>query len=61
MVHHYSAPVGPSRFVDDCQAAGLADAEGVRGYDAMHLAAALVVCVNTFASSDGRLCAQAIL
>ena len=38
------------------QAADLAEAEGLRGYDAIHLAAALVVPVGTFASSDGRLC-----
>lgn len=41
------------------QAADLAEAEGLRGYDAIHLAAALLVPVDTFASSDRRLCAAA--
>lgn len=37
------------------QAADLAEAEGLRGYDAIHLTAALLVPVDTFASSDRRL------
>lgn len=40
-------------------AADLAEADGLRGDDAIHLAAALVVPVSTFASSDLRLCAAA--
>lgn len=40
-------------------AADLAEVEGLRGYDAIHLAAALLVPVDTFASSDGRLCEAA--
>jgi uncharacterized protein len=41
------------------QAADLAEAEGLRGYDAVHLAAALLVPVATVASSDSRLCEAA--
>ena len=41
------------------QSADLAEAEGLRGYDAIHLAAALLVPVDTFASSDSRLCEAA--
>lgn len=41
------------------QAADLAEAEGLRGYDALHLAAALLVQVDTFASGDARLCEAA--
>ena len=41
------------------QAADLAEAAGLRGYDAIHLAAALLVPVDTFASSDVRLCEAA--
>ena len=40
-------------------AADLAEAAGLRGYDAVHLAAALAVPVDTFASSDVRLCEAA--
>jgi predicted nucleic acid-binding protein len=38
------------------RAADLAEAESLRGYDAIHLAAALLLPVDTFASSDTRLC-----
>ena len=41
------------------QAADLAEAAGLRGYDAIHLAAALLVQVDTFASCDARLCEAA--
>jgi uncharacterized protein len=41
------------------QAADLAETAGLRGYDAIHLAAALVVPVDAFASSDSRLCKAA--
>jgi predicted nucleic acid-binding protein len=41
------------------RAADLAEAERLRGYDAIHLAAALVVPVDTLASSDSRLCEAA--
>lgn len=41
------------------RAADLAEAAGLRGYDAIHLAAALLVHVDTFASSDARLCEAA--
>jgi predicted nucleic acid-binding protein len=41
------------------QAAELAEAEGLRGYDAIHLAAALLLPVDTFTSSDRRLCESA--
>lgn len=40
-------------------AADLAETAGLRGYDAIHLAAALLVPVDTFASSDRRLCQAA--
>jgi len=42
------------------QAADLAEAAGLRGYDAIHLAAALLIHVDTFASSDARLCEAAV-
>ena len=41
------------------QAADLAETAGLRGYDAIHLAAALLVQVDTFASSDAPLCEAA--
>ena len=41
------------------RAANLAEAEGLRGYDAIHLTAALLLPVDTFASSDHRLCEAA--
>jgi predicted nucleic acid-binding protein len=41
------------------EAADLAEASALRGYDAVHLAAALAVPVDTFASSDARLCEAA--
>jgi predicted nucleic acid-binding protein len=41
------------------EAADLAEASGLRGYDAVHLAAALIVPVDAFASSDARLCEAA--
>jgi predicted nucleic acid-binding protein len=37
-------------------AAELAEAEALRGYDAVHLAAALAIDANVFASADGALC-----
>lgn len=40
-------------------AATLADAEGLRGYDAVHLAAALEVEATVFSSADTALCAAA--
>jgi uncharacterized protein len=42
-------------------AADLADADGLRGYDAVHLAAAVIVPVDTFASSDAELCEAALV
>lgn len=41
-------------------AADLAETDGLRGYDAVHLAAALLASVDTFASGDTRLCAAAL-
>jgi uncharacterized protein len=41
------------------RAADLAEDAGLRGYDAVHLAAALAVPVDTFASSDAKLCGAA--
>ena len=41
------------------RAADLAEDAGLRGYDAVHLAAALAVPVDTFASSDANLCGAA--
>jgi predicted nucleic acid-binding protein len=41
------------------EAADLAEASGLRGYDAVHLAAALAVPVDAYASSDARLCEAA--
>jgi len=38
------------------QAADLAEAAGLRGYDAVHLAAALAVPVDTLTSRDAKLC-----
>ena len=40
-------------------ASRLAEREGLRGYDAVHLAAALVVGVDAIASADTELCAAA--
>lgn len=37
-------------------AGALADAEGLRGYDAVHLATALAVDAEVFVCSDARLC-----
>jgi len=37
----------------------LADVEGLRGYDAIHLAAALTIDVTVLTSSDAALCAAA--
>lgn len=37
----------------------LAETEGLRGYDAVHLAAALRVSVDVFCSSDATLCSAA--
>lgn len=41
-------------------AADLAEQASLRGYDAVHLAAALTVPVDSFASSDVRLCEAAL-
>jgi predicted nucleic acid-binding protein len=41
------------------QAADLAETVGLRGYDAIHLTAALLIPVDAFASSDHRLCQAA--
>lgn len=41
------------------RAADLAEAAALRGYDAVHLAAALDVPADSFASSDHRLCRSA--
>lgn len=41
-------------------AADLAEHASLRGYDAVHLAAALTVPVDSFASSDVRLCEAAL-
>ncbi len=41
------------------QAAELAEAEALRGYDAVHLAAALLVEATVFSSADSDLCAAA--
>lgn len=38
------------------QAADFAEDAGLRGYDAVHLAAALTVPVDTLASGDAKLC-----
>jgi len=38
------------------QAADLAEAEALRGYDAIHLAAALAIGANVLTSADGALC-----
>ena len=40
-------------------ACDLAESEGLRGYDAVHLAAAVVVGVDAFTSADADLCAAA--
>ncbi len=40
-------------------AAELADTEGLRGYDAVHLAAALTVDATVLSSADAALCAAA--
>lgn len=40
-------------------AAELADVEGLRGYDAVHLAAALEIGATVFSSADTALCAAA--
>ncbi len=41
------------------QAAELADREALRGYDAVHLAAALIVGADVLTSADTALCAAA--
>jgi predicted nucleic acid-binding protein len=41
------------------QAGELAEREGLRGYDAVHLAAALRVSVDVICSSDAALCSAA--
>lgn len=41
------------------EAAALAEAEGLRGYDAVHLAAALLVGATVLSSADTELCAAA--
>lgn len=41
------------------EAAELAEAEGLRGYDAVHLAAALLVEATVLSSADTELCAAA--
>jgi uncharacterized protein len=41
------------------QAAELADREALRGYDAVHLAAAVTVGADVFTSADTALCAAA--
>ena len=41
------------------QAAGLAHSEALRGYDAVHLAAALTVGADVLTSADSALCAAA--
>ncbi|MEX0847910.1 MAG: type II toxin-antitoxin system VapC family toxin [Ilumatobacteraceae bacterium] len=40
-------------------AAEVADAEGLRGYDAVHLASALEIGATVFSSADTTLCAAA--
>ena len=40
-------------------AADLAEAEALRGYDAVHLAAAVTVGATVFTSADSELCAAA--
>lgn len=40
-------------------AADLAEIEALRGYDAVHLAASLLVGADVFSSSDAELCAAA--
>ncbi len=40
-------------------AADLAEAEALRGYGAVHLAAAVTVGATVFASADSELCAAA--
>jgi len=40
-------------------AAELAESDGLRGYDAMHLAAALLIGAEVVASADNELCAAA--
>jgi uncharacterized protein len=42
------------------RAAELAESDGLRGYDAMHLASALSVGADTLASADTDLCAAAL-
>ncbi len=41
------------------EAADLAEVEALRGYDAIHLAAALAVEANVLTSADGALCGAA--
>jgi uncharacterized protein len=41
------------------EAAELAEAEALRGYDAIHLAAALAVGANVFTSADAAICVAA--
>ncbi len=41
------------------QVGELAERDGLRAYDATHLAAALAVSVDTLASGDGQLCQAA--
>ncbi|MFP5489282.1 MAG: PIN domain-containing protein [Acidimicrobiia bacterium] len=41
------------------EAAALAEAEGLRGHDAVHLAAALLVGATVLSSADTELCAAA--
>ena len=40
-------------------AAGLAEADGLRGYDAVHLAGALLIGAEILTSADGALCEAA--
>lgn len=42
------------------EAADLAESDGLRGYDAVHLAAALLVRADVIASADEQLCAAAV-
>ena len=40
-------------------AAEVAESNGLRGYDAVHLAAALIIPADTFVSGDNQLCSAA--
>ena len=42
-----------------CDAGDVAESDALRGYDALHLAAALAVGANVFTSADGALCEAA--